>query len=55
MNVVMTGANKFVVLLATAERTPFEDAQLGEVMSLARKGIAELRDLQRTVLAGTAS
>ncbi len=52
MNVVMTGSNKFVEIQATAERTPFEDAALDELISLARGGIAELRSLQNQALAG---
>jgi ribonuclease PH len=50
MNVIMTGADKFVELQATAERIPFEDSQLSGLIELARKGISELRDLQRQVL-----
>jgi ribonuclease PH len=55
MNVIMTGADRFVELQATAERTPFEDAQLNELIKLARKGILELRQLQEQVLASIAS
>ncbi len=51
MNVVMSGADQFVELQATAERTPFEDTHLLQLIALARKGIRELRDLQRQVLA----
>ena len=50
MNVILTGSGKFVELQATAERTPFEDSQLSELIRLARKGIAELHQLQRQVL-----
>jgi ribonuclease PH len=50
MNVVMTGAGKFVELQATAEQTPFEDAQLAELIALARIGIEELKTLQESVL-----
>ena len=50
MNVVMTGANKFVELQATAERTAFEDTHLTELISLARVGLLELRELQGQVL-----
>ena len=52
MNVVMTGSNKFVELQATAERTPFEDSQLADLIELARTGIAELRDVQNQALVG---
>ena len=55
MNVVVTGAGKFVEVQATAERTPFEDAQLSELIGLARKGIVELQELQRDVLRSLAS
>jgi ribonuclease PH len=51
MNVFMTGADKFVEIQATAERSTFEDAQLAELISLARKGIQELREAQRAALA----
>ncbi len=52
MNVVMTGSDQFVELQATAERAPFEDGQLSEMLRLARKGIRELGDWQKQVLAG---
>jgi ribonuclease PH len=51
MNVVMTGTGKFVELQATAEQTPFEDAQMAELIALARTGIKELKTLQERVLA----
>src|SRR5437763_2392553 len=46
MNFVMTGAGKFVELQATAEKDPFDDAQLAELMKLAKKGCEELIALQ---------
>src|SRR3954449_12447480 len=51
MNVVMTGSGKFVELQATSERNPFEDAELGKLISLARAGITELTALQQAALA----
>jgi ribonuclease PH len=51
MNVIMTGADQFVELQATGERTPFGDAQLQELIALARKGIRQLHDLQKQVIA----
>ena len=48
MNVVMTGSGRFVEVQATAEKTPFDDAQLAELLSLARKGIQELIALQKS-------
>ena len=50
MNVVMTGSDRFVELQATAERTPFDDAQLATLLELARTGIAELRIIQQQAL-----
>ena len=47
MNVVMTGAGRFVEVQATAEHTPFDDAQLASLIQLARGGIAELIDIQK--------
>ena len=40
MNVVMTGAGKFVEVQATAEHSAFDDAQMAQMMDLARTGIA---------------
>ncbi len=51
MNCVMTGAGQFVDLQATAEQRPFSDAQLAEMLGLARKGIGELLVKQSEVLA----
>jgi ribonuclease PH len=48
MNVVMTGAGKFVEVQATAEKSAFDDAQLADLLTLARQGIGELVALQRT-------
>jgi len=47
MNVVMTGAGKFVEVQATAEKTPFDDAQMAALLALARQGIGELVTLQK--------
>jgi ribonuclease PH len=47
MNVVMTGAGKFVEVQATAEKTPFDDDQMGALLALARQGIDELVTLQK--------
>jgi ribonuclease PH len=51
MNVVMTGSGRYVELQATAERTPFEDNQMAELIALARAGIEQLKALQDSVLA----
>jgi len=49
MNVVMTGAGKFVEVQATAEHTPFDDRQMAGLIDLARAGIAQLIELQKKV------
>jgi ribonuclease PH len=46
-NFVMTGAGNLVEVQSTAERTPFTEAQLLDLLALARKGIAKLVDLQK--------
>lgn len=48
MNVVMTGSGRMVEVQATAERMPFDDDQLGSLLSLARKAIAQLVDAQKS-------
>jgi ribonuclease PH len=47
MNMVMTGSGRFVELQATAEQQSFDDEQLGQLVILARHGIAELIEIQR--------
>lgn len=48
MNIVMTGSGRFVEVQATAEKTPFDDAQFAALLSLARKGIENLAAIQKT-------
>jgi ribonuclease PH len=48
MNIVMTGSGRFVEVQATAEKTPFDDAQLASLLALGRRGIEELVALQKT-------
>lgn len=50
MNLVMTGAGKFVEVQATAEHQAFDDAQLQTLIGLARKGLQSLFEKQRTLL-----
>ena len=51
MNVVMTGAGKFVEIQGTAEGVPFSKADMEKLVALAEKGIAELIDAQARTLA----
>jgi ribonuclease PH len=47
MNVIMTGAGKFVEIQGTGEEATFDDDQLAEMLRLAKKGIKELTAMQR--------
>jgi ribonuclease PH len=49
-NFVMTGSGGFVEIQATAEGAPFDEAQFGEMLTLTRRGIAELTRQQKAVL-----
>ncbi len=50
MNVVMTGAGRFIELQATAEHRTFDDAQMADLIALARGGIAQLVEAQKRVV-----
>jgi ribonuclease PH len=50
MNVVMTGAGRFVEVQGTAEGAPFTRSQMDALMDLASGGIAQLVRLQRESL-----
>jgi ribonuclease PH len=50
MNVVMTGAGKFVELQATGEKAAFDDDELLALVKLARAGVKDLLEIQAAVL-----
>src|SRR5437764_4016042 len=50
MNFVMTAGNKFVEVQATAEHQVFDDAQLKNMITLARQGLQSLITKQQSVL-----
>ena len=52
MNVVQTGAGKFIEVQGTAEHAPFNRDELCALLDLAAKGNAELAGLQARALAG---
>jgi ribonuclease PH len=54
MNVVMTGAGKFVEIQGTAEETPFGREDLDEFLQLAEKGIRKLMEVQKSAVETTA-
>lgn len=50
MNVVMTGAGRFVEVQGTGEEATFSEQELIELLKLARGGISQLIDAQRAAL-----
>ncbi|MCU0666982.1 MAG: ribonuclease PH [Candidatus Omnitrophica bacterium] len=50
MNVVMTGSGEFIEIQGTAERKPFNRAQMDKLLDLAKKGIHELVEMQKHLL-----
>jgi ribonuclease PH len=53
MNIVMTGGGRFIELQATAEKTPFDDAQLLSLLELGRQGIQDLIEIQKQAIAAS--
>ena len=51
MNIVMTGDGRFIELQATAEKTPFDDTGMNELLELGRSGIRTLLELQALAIA----
>jgi ribonuclease PH len=50
MNIVCTGAGKFIEIQGTAEREPFTREQMNEMLGLAETGINQLFTIQRNAL-----
>ena len=50
MNVVMTGAGKFIEVQATAEHQVYDDTQLQAMIGLGRAGIKSLLEMQQSAL-----
>lgn len=50
MNIVMTGAGKFIEVQGTAETNPFDKNLLLELLNLAQSGIKEIIAIQKNVL-----
>lgn len=51
MNVIMTGSGKLVEVQGTAERCPFSRDELNSLLDLAGKGIKEIIDIQKDIVA----
>jgi ribonuclease PH len=47
MNVVMTGGGRFIEVQGTAEKTPFAEKELLEMLKLAKQGVRRLIEMQR--------
>ena len=50
MNIVMTGAGKFIEIQGTAEKEPFNNKRMNGMINVAQKGIKELITKQRKLL-----
>lgn len=50
MNVVMTEAGGFIEVQGTAEAAPYSQEELNAMLELAKKGIAEIQQIQRDTL-----
>jgi ribonuclease PH len=51
MNVVMTGAGRFIEIQGTAEESPFSKEQLDAMLAVAARGVRQLVRLQQRLLA----
>ena len=51
MNVVMTQSGQFIEIQGTAEGHPFSEDEMNQMLALAKKGIGELCEHQKTALA----
>ena len=51
MNIVMNANGEFIELQGTGEKNTFSDGELATMLAHGRKGIGELRDLQRSAIA----
>jgi len=52
-NFVLTGDGRIIEVQMTAEEAPFTEAEMGELLKLAKKGAADLVTLQRAALGQT--
>jgi len=50
MNIIMTGSGEFIEIQGTAERKTFKKEQMDGLLDLAKKGIENLIDIQRSLL-----
>ena len=50
MNIVMTKTGKFIEIQGTAEGQPFEQAQLNEMIVIAKDALAKIFEIQKTAI-----
>lgn len=50
MNFVMTGSGKYIEVQGTGEEYAFDEDQLAKMLTLARKGICEITEIQKKAL-----
>jgi len=50
MNIVMTASDEFIEIQGTGERNTFSKDQMDKLLALAKKGIADLIDIQKNAL-----
>ncbi len=50
MNVVMTGAGRFVEVQGTGEEATFSEEELAALLKLARSGLGQIREIQKQAL-----
>ncbi|MFX0102952.1 MAG: ribonuclease PH [Candidatus Hodarchaeota archaeon] len=50
LNVIMMDTNKFIEIQGTAEHDPFPRDKLNAMLDMAEKGLAELFEIQKTIL-----
>ena len=50
MNVVMTGAGRFVEVQGTGEEATFDESELHSLIGLAKKGISDMTEIQKSIL-----
>ncbi len=53
MNIVMTGAGRFIEIQGTGEEATFDDQQLEAMLRLGKLGINQLREIQKKALGET--
>ena len=53
MNVVMTGKGEFIELQGTGEKKTFNDAQMRDLIRLAKRGIGRISAHQKKLLGGS--